>query len=136
MSYNKSRVIRNPSSFLIGAVEYAPQVTKVRIVPDTPIQTVRTWDGVDQDRDSTSYVLEISGHSFRGTGGLVAAFDVAVAAGTNLTATIVPRTGTGEDTAEVTFMPLPTEFGGEAGGWKQFEAEFPVIDEPTYDSAA
>lgn len=135
MSYNKSRVIRNPASFLIGAVEYKDQVTKVRIVPDTPVQTVRTWGGVDQDVDSTSYVLEISGHSFRGTGGLVAALDAAYAAGTDLTATITPRTGTGEDVATVTFKAKPTEFGGGAGDWKSFEGEFPVVDEPTYDQA-
>lgn len=133
MSYNKARVIRNPSSFLIGATEYKDQVTKVRIVPDTPIQTTRSWGGVDQDLDSTSYVLEISGHSFRGTGGLVAALDAAHAAGTDLTATITPRTGTGEDVATVTFKAVPTEFGGEAGSWKGFEAEFPVVDEPEYD---
>lgn len=133
MSYSRARVIRNPSSFMIGATEYASQVTKVRIVPDTPIQTLRTWDDVDQDRDQTAYTLEISGHSDRGTGGLVAAFDVAVAAGTNLTATIIPRDAVGEDQATVTFMPLPTEFGGGAGEWKLFEAEFPVIGAPTYD---
>lgn len=136
MSYNKARTIRNPSSFLIGAVEYKDQVTKVRIVPDTPVQTQRTWGGVDQDLDSTVFTLELAGHSYRGTGGLVAALDAAYASGTDLVATIIPRTGTGEDKAVVTFKAMPTEFGGEAGGWKVFEGEFPVVGEPVYSQVA
>lgn len=134
MAYNRARVIRNPASFKVGATEYKDQVNKVRLVPDTPIQTMRTWGGVDQDRDITSWTLEITGHSDRGTGGLVKALDDAVAAGTTLTAIIVPRLGDTEDQATVTFLPVPTEFGGEGGSWKLFEAEFPVVDQPTFDA--
>jgi hypothetical protein len=132
MAYARAYVIRNPASVEIDAVEYKTQISKARLVPDTPTQTMRTFGGVDKDRDSTSWTLELSGHQDRGAGGLAAAIDTAVAAGENLEVVIQPKDGTGQDVATCTFVPVPLEFGGEAGSWKTFEATFEVIDSPVF----
>jgi hypothetical protein len=132
MSYARARTIRNPASFKVDGVEYKDQVSKVRLVPDTPTQTMRTWGGVDVDRDSTAWVLEVTGHQDRGTGGFAKALETAIAANDTCDFEIVPRTGIGEDKAAGTFVPVPVEFGGEAGSWKSFEAEFGVLDQPTF----
>lgn len=132
MAYARAVVIRNPASVEIDEVEYKNQVTKARLVPDTPTQTMRTFGGVDKDRDSTSWTLELAGHQDRGAGGLADAIDDAVAAGTNLEIVIQPRAGTGQDVATCTFVPVPVEFGGEAGEWKLFDQTFEVIDSPVF----
>jgi hypothetical protein len=132
MAYSRARVIRNPSSVTIDDVEYKGQVTKATLTPDTPIQTLRTFGGIDQDRDSTSWTLELAGHQDRGTGGLAKALDTAAAAGDAVEVVITPRDETGEDVATCTVIPVPVSFGGEAGSWKLFEAEFPVVDQPVF----
>lgn len=135
MAYARAYVIRG-ASVLIGATEYDDQVTKARLVPDTPTQTLRTFGGVDKDRDQTSWTLELSGHQDRGTGGLADALDDAVAAGGTLTITLQPKSGAGQDKAVVTVVPVPVEFGGEAGNWKLFEVELEVVDQPTFSQSS
>jgi len=132
MAYARGYVIKNLASFKVGGVEYKDQVTKARLVPDTPTQTLRTFGGVDKDRDSTSWTLEVSGHQDRGSGGLAAALDTAVAAGTTTTFCITPKSGTGQDQVTGSFVPVPVEFGGEVGSWKLFEQTFEVVDQPTF----
>lgn len=136
MGYSRAVVIRNPSSVTLDAVEMKAQISKARLVPDTPTQTMRTWGGVDKDRDSTSWTLELSGHQDRGTGSLGKALDDAIAAGDNIEIEIQPRGGTGQDVATCTFVPVPIEFGGEAGEWKAFEQTFEVIDSPVFTQSA
>jgi hypothetical protein len=136
MAYARAVVIRNPSSVKVEDVEYASQVTKARLVPDTPTQTLRTFGGVDKDRDSTSWTLELAGHQDRGTGGLADVIGDAAAAGTNLEIVIQPRSGAAQDVATCTFVPVPVEFGGEAGEWKLFDATFEVVDQPVFSQSA
>jgi len=131
MAYARAMVFRNPT-VTIEAVEYASQVTKARLVPDTPVQTMRTFGGVDKDRDSTSWTLELAGHQDRGSGGLADALDDAAAAGGTLTVVIQAKSGAGQDKATVEIVPVPVEFGGEVGEWKQFDATFEVVDQPTF----
>lgn len=135
MGYSRAVVIRNPASVTLDDVEMKAQISKARLVPDTPTQTMRTWGGVDKDRDSTSWTLELSGHQDRGAGSLGAALDAAIAAGDNVEIVIQPRAGTGQDVATCTFVPVPIEFGGEAGEWKAFEQTFEVIDSPVFDQS-
>lgn len=119
----------------INAVEYANQVTKARLVPDTPIQTLRTLvpDGVVQDVDSTVWTLELEGIESRKTGGLAKALDALV--GTTVTCVIVPKAGTGNDSATCSIVVVPVSFGGEQGEWRTFEAEFPVSGAVVFDDA-
>lgn len=131
MAYARAMVFRNPL-VTIESVEYAAQCTKARLVPDTPTQTMRTFGGVDKDRDTTSWTLELAGHQDRGTGGLGDALDDAVAAGGTLTVVIQAKAGAGQDKATVEIVPVPIEFGGESGEWKLFDQTFEVVDQPTF----
>lgn len=135
MSYARARVFRNPT-VEIDEVAYAAQVTKARLVPDTPTQTMTTFAGVDKDRGTTTWTLELAGHQDRGTGGLADALDDAAAAGDPIEIVIQTRAGAGEDTATCSFVPVPVEFGGESGEWKTFDATFEVIDQPVFSQSA
>lgn len=131
MAYARAYVFRNPT-VTIDAVAYSDQLWKARLVPDTPVETRRTFGGVDKDRDSTSWTLELAGHQDRGAAGLAVALDTAAAAGEPIEIEIQGKPGTGQDTATVTFVPVPVEFGGESGDWKQFDATFEVVDQPVF----
>ncbi|MEV0902892.1 hypothetical protein [Actinoplanes sp. NPDC049802] len=134
MAYARAMVLRNPV-VTIESVTYTAQVSKARLVPDTPIQTMRTFGGVDQDRDTTAWTLELSGHQDRGTGGLADALDDAAAAGGTLTVEIQAKAGAGQDKAVCEIVPVPVEFGGEVGNFKQFEATFAVLDQPVFSQS-
>ncbi|HEY3516612.1 MAG TPA: hypothetical protein VGL98_06150 [Gammaproteobacteria bacterium] len=135
MAYARSYVIRKGATVEVDDVDYSDQINKIRLVPDTPVQTMRTFGGIDKDRDSTSWTCELSGHQDRGTGGLAAALDAASAAGENLEVVVQLKPGTGQDMATFTIVPVPVEFGGEAGAWKLFDATFEVVDEPTFEQS-
>lgn len=134
-AYADAHVLRN-ATVTIDEVEYANQVTKARLVPDTPVQTLRTLvpDGAIQDVDSTVWVLELSGVQSHKNGGLAKA--LTDAAGTEIEVVIQPKAGTGQDTATVTIVAMPVEFGGEQGAYRTFEAEFPVVGQPVFGTSA
>ena len=134
MAYARAMVFRNPT-VTIESVAYTSQVSKARLVPDTPTQTMRTFGGVDKDRDTTAWTLELAGHQDRGTGGLGDALDDAAAAGGTLTVEIQAKPGAGQDKAVVEIVPVPIEFGGEAGAWKAFEQTFEVVDQPVFSQS-
>lgn len=131
MAYARARVFRNPI-VTIDEVAYTNQVTKARLVPDTPTQTMVTFGGVDNDRGTPTWTLELAGHQDRGAGGLADAIDDAVAAGEPIEITIETRSTAGEDMATCSFIPVPVEFGGEAGEWKLFDQTFVVNDQPVF----
>lgn len=131
MAYARAMVFRKPT-VTIDDVVYSGQLTKARLVPDTPTQVMRTFDGVDKDRDSTSWTLELAGHQARGTGGLAAAIDAAAATGDAIEIIIQAKAGAGQDVATCNFIPVPVEFGGESGEWKLFDQTFEVEDEPVF----
>lgn len=134
-AYSNAHVMRD-ALVTIASVEYANQVTKARLVPDTPVQSVRTLvpDGQVQDVDSTMWTLELSGLQSTKTGGLAKALNDA--AGDEIEVVLQPRTGTGEDKATVTIIAMPVEFGGEQGNFRTFEGEFPVIGQPVFGIAS
>lgn len=135
MSYARSYVYRNPT-VTIDEVAYSSQLWKARLVPDTPVETRRTFSGVDKDRDTTSWTLELAGHQDRGAAGLAAALDAAAVVGDPIEIEIQAKPGTGQDVATVTFVPIPVEFGGESGDWKQFDQTFEVVDQPVFSQSA
>jgi hypothetical protein len=135
MAYARAMVFRNPT-VTINAVAYTNQVSKARLVPDTPTQTMRTFGGVDKDRDQTSWTLELAGHQDRGTGGLADALDDAAAAGTPIEVVIQSKAGAGQDVATFDMIAVPVEFGGESGEWKLFDATFEVVDQPAFTQSA
>jgi hypothetical protein len=134
MSYARAMVFRNPT-VTIDDIAYTAQVSKARLVPDTPTQTMRTFGGVDKDRDSTSWTLELAGHQDRGAGGLADALDDAAAAGVPIEVVIQAKPGAGQDVATFNIVPVPVEFGGESGNWKLFEQTFEVVDQPAFSQS-
>lgn len=134
MAYARAMVFRNPT-VEIDEVAYASQVSKARLVPDTPTQTMRTFGGVDKDRDTTSWTLELAGHQDRGAGGLADALDDAAAAGVPIEIVIQAKAGAGQDVATCNIIPVPVEFGGESGEWKLFDQTFEVVDQPVFSQS-
>lgn len=120
----------------VESVEYANQVTKARLVPDTPIQTVRTLvpDGAVQDIDSTVWTFELSGLQINATGGLAKA--LRDAAGTELDIVLQPKAGFSQPTATFTVIALPAEFGGDQGSFLMTELELPVVGAPVFGTSA
>lgn len=133
-AYGDAHVMRD-ATVTIDTVEYANQVTRARLVPETPVQQLRTLvpDGTVSDVDSAVWVLELSGVQSHKTGGLAKA--LTDAAGTELEVTLQPRNGAGEDTATVTVLAKAVEFGGTQGQWRMFEVELPVVGSPTFGTS-
>ncbi|MBQ1039290.1 hypothetical protein [Micromonospora sp. C81] len=128
-------VMRN-ATITIDDVEYANQLTKARLVPDTPIQTMRTLvpDGVIQDVDSTIWTLELAGASIWATGGLAKA--LTDAEGDTVEVVLQPKVGTGQPTATFNIVAMPVTFGGEQGQIIPFEATFPVVGGVTFGTSS
>lgn len=120
----------------VDDVQYANQVTRARLVPDTPIQTVRTLvpDGVVQDVDSTVWVFELSGLQINIASGLAKA--LRDAAGTEIEVVLQPKVGLSQPTATFTILALPGEFGGEQGSFLTTEMELPVVGAPVFGTSA
>lgn len=127
-------VVRD-ASVKIATIEYANQVTSARLVPDTPIQTLRTLvpDGVIQDVDSPVWTLELTIAQKNNTGGLVKALRTA-APGSILAVVLSPKDADGEDTAAFNILALPPPFGGAQGAFPTAEMVFPVIGAPVFSA--
>ncbi|MFD6770883.1 hypothetical protein ACFWC6_32210 [Micromonospora chalcea] len=136
MSAPTGYIMMRNATITIDEVEYANQLTKARLVPDTPVQTLRTLvpDGVIQDVDSTVWTLELAGVSIWAAGGLAKALNDA--AGTNLDVVLQPKDGTGQQTATFTIVAKPLPFGGDQGQFVQFEESFQVVGGVTFGTSS
>lgn len=137
MSAPTGAYVLRDASVKVATVEYANQCTKARLIPDTPIQTLRTLvpDGVVQDVDSTAWTFELSGVAdWTNSTGLADALNDAN--GTQVEIILVPKKGTGKPQATFTIVALPVNFGGDQGGWNTFDATFPVIGAPVFGTAS
>lgn len=129
--------VMRDATVTVDDIEYANQCTKARLVPDTPIQTVRTLapDGVIQDVDSTVWTFEATIVASKiGTGGLSAA--LRAASGTQLDCVLTPANGTGNETAAFTIVALPTDFGGDQGNINTFDISLPVVGQPVFSAVS
>jgi len=128
-------VLRN-AIVTINAVVYSNQVTKARLVPDTPIQTIRTLvpDGAISDVDSTVWTFELTGLQINIAGGLALALRALV--GTQVTVILQPEAGSTKPIATFTIIVVPSEFGGEQGSFLMSELEFPVVGAPVFGTSA
>ena len=122
--------------FTVDGTDYANQVSKARLVPDVPIQTVRTLvpDGVVQDVDSAVWTLELAGLQINIAGGL-AAYLRGLTPGTQLACVLQPKTGTGQPKATFTAMSIPAEFGGEQGAFLPIDLTLPVLGGVTFGTS-
>lgn len=121
--------------FTLATVTYANQITVARLVPDVPIQTLRTLvpDGAIQDVDSAVWTLELTLVQKNNTGGLSKALRTA-APGSVLACVLAPKDLDGEDTAAFNILALPPPFGGEQGNFPTAEMVFPVVGQPVFST--
>ncbi len=121
------------ASFTVATVEYANEVTKARLVADTPIQTIRTLvpDGQISDTDSALWTLELSFLQINTTAHLCSALRAA-SPGTQLACVYTPKLGSGLSKATFTIVATPPPFGGDQGQFMVAEMTFAVIGQPVF----
>lgn len=121
-----ARVYRD-ALITVDGVDYANQLNKARLVPDQPIQTVRTLvpDGAVQDADSVVWTWELAGLQIDIAGGLAAY--LRTASGANIAVVLQPKTGVGLPKATFTALALMPEFGGDQGSFLPISLTLPVI---------
>lgn len=132
--YARAHVMRD-ASVLIDGTEYNDQLSKVRFVPDTPINQMRTLvpTGVVTDVDTSVWTCELTGIQDNGTGSLGAA--LRAAAGTLVDVVFQPRVGSGQDKIAASIMAMPIEFGGETSAWRTFDITLPVDGQPEFSQS-
>lgn len=129
-AYTGNAVVFRNGLVKFAATDYTNQVNKVRLVPDTPIQQMRTLvpDGVITDVDSTVWTLELSGIQDNETGGLAAY--LLANNGQLVTAIVAPIAGTGKKQFTVSVRLLPAPIGGDQGEFLQFDLTLPIQGQP------
>lgn len=132
--YARAHVMKD-SIVSIEGTDFASQVTKVRLVPDQPVQQMRVLEpsGTITDVDTPIWTCELAGIQDQGSGSLGAA--LRSNAGTLLTFIVQPKTGTGQDVATFEAMAMHVPFGGEQGAWRTFDITLPVDGEPTFSQS-
>lgn len=129
--YSRAYIMRD-STVTIEGTEYNNQLTKVRFVPDTPMEQmpVLTPTATITDVGTTTWTCELTGVQDNGSGSLGAV--LRSSAGTLLTVVFQPRVGTGQDKITAEVMAMPIEFGGEVNAWRTFDITLPVDGQPTF----
>lgn len=119
----------------VDGTDYANQLGKCRLVPDQPIQTMRTLvpDGVVQDVDSVIWTLEITGLQINIAGGLAAY--LRTNSGLSLAWVVQPKTGVGQPKATFTAIALMAEFGGDQGAFLPIDMTLPVVGGVTFGTS-
>jgi hypothetical protein len=128
-------VLKNPV-ITIGGTSYANQLTRARLVPDTPTVSIRTLvlDGSVTDVDSAVWTCELAGiQDWKNTQGLA---DYLNDNANVLVAVVLqPKPGVGETSASFSMYAHPVEFGGDQGAFATFEATFGMSGAPVFSVA-
>jgi hypothetical protein len=129
-------VIRN-AVVEIDTVEYANQVTVVRLTPETAIQQMPTMSptGTVSDVGTPIWTCEMEGIEDNGTGSLGAALRTAANNGDTVELVFQPQAGTGQDVATATLVAMQIPFGGETGEFRTFSMTFPVEGSPVFSQS-
>lgn len=121
----------------IGGTSYANQLTKSRLVADTPTVTLRTLvpDGSVTDVDTATWTFELAGIAdWKNAQGLA---DFLNDQANNLVSVVFqPKPGSGEKSAAFQMYAHPVDFGGEQGQFAVFDATFGVLGAPVFSDAA
>lgn len=116
----------------LDGTDYANQMTRARLVPEVPTQTVRTLvpDGAINDVDSPAWTFEIAGIQKLATGGLLKKLNDANP-GDLISVEWEPKTGvTGQPHYEFQVRAKPAPIGGDQGAFATFELVLEVEGEP------
>lgn len=117
----------------IEGTDYANQLTRALLTPDTPSQTTRTLvpDGAVTDTDSASWTFGLAGLQKFATGGLARVLNAA-SPGDLLDVVFEPRAGVvGQPHYEFQVVAKPVPVGGDQGNQATFEIVLEVIGQPT-----
>lgn len=120
------------SEVLIEGTDYANQMTRSRLVPEVPTQTVRTLvpDGTINDVDSAAWTWEIAGIQKLATGGLLKLLNDSEP-GALLDVVWQPVKDTvGQPQYTFTVRAKPGPIGGDQGAFAQFEMVLEVEGTP------
>lgn len=114
----------------INTHDYTGELTEVRLVPDTAIQTQKTLNPavVLQDVDTPTWTVVLTGFQ-----GALSDCLTDLAPGTELDFVLQAEPGTGKRTATFTALSLPVDFGGEQGSYAPLSVTLPVTDQPVFD---
>jgi hypothetical protein len=129
-------VVKN-ATVTLESIAYANQCTKAKLVPDVPIQSVRTLvpDGAVQDTDSAIWTFEITALQINESGGLAKALRDATP-GDELDVVLAPQAGSGKPQATFVIKALPVQFGDDQGKFAMFEAALPVVGQPVFGTVS
>lgn len=117
--------------------DYANQMTRARLVPDTASQQIKTLvpDGSITDVDSPTYTFEIAGIQKDATGGLAKLLNDS-APGTLLDVVWEPLTAhAGQPHYEFQVRSQPVPIGGDQGAFAVFEVVLQVEGTPVRTDA-
>lgn len=119
----------------VDGTDYANQLSKARLVPDQPVQSMRTLvpDGAVQDADSVLWTLEIAGLQINIAGGLAAY--LRSISGLQFAGVVQPKTGVGLPKATFTGLALMPPFGGDQGAFLVIDITLPVIGGVTFGTS-
>lgn len=113
-------------------VDHANELTRARLVPETPSQTTRTLvpDGAITDVDSPTWTLELAGLQKHITGGLGLLLNTTTP-GDLLDVVYEPRAGVvGQPSYAFQVVSKPIPVGGDQGAQALFEVVLEVIGAP------
>ena len=125
-------VVKN-SLLTVDGTSYANQCTKSQLVPDQPLQQVRTLvpDGVVSDVDSATFTWEITGLQINRAGGL-ARYLRGLTPGTQISVVMGPNNVTGDQKASFTAIAMIPPLGEEQGKFATMDLSMPVLGAPIY----
>jgi hypothetical protein len=125
-------VVKN-SLLTVDGTDYANQCTKSQLVPDQPLQQVRTLvpDGVVSDVDSATYTWDISGLQINRAGGL-ARYLRSLTPGTQISVVMGPNNVTGDQKASFTAIAMIPPLGEEQGKFATVDLSMPVLGSPVF----
>src|ERR1044072_2079648 len=119
-------------------VDHANELTRARLVPDTPSSTLRTLvpDGALTDVDSAAWTFELAGVQKHKTGGLAAVLNAATP-GDLLDVEFEPvKAVSGQPHYEFQVVAKPVPIGGDQGAQGLFEIVLEVVGSPVMTAIA
>lgn len=122
----------------VESTDYANQLNRFRLVPETPVQVRRVLvpDGSIVDTDSSVWTLEVAGEQKYTTGGF-AKLLLDSEPGTHLDVEWEPLAGVaGQPSVTFTVVSKPVPIGGDQGAAGLFEIVLEVVGQPVFDVIA
>jgi hypothetical protein len=125
-------IMRNAST-TFDTSEYKQELTKAELVPDAPVEQLRTLDPtvIYSDVDSSTWTFDIAGVQNWVVSQGLADFLNDNHGGT-VEVVLQPRPGAGQRIATFNVICMSPNFGGEQGSWALMELSLPVDGVPVF----